>query len=141
MALRLDDLQSKNKVTMVPKTMEFSDLAYDQHQALPRLEEAPKRDLNQLRPWQGSEAQDFETRTYAANEAVSRAREKTRKNEMLAMELRAGFVSDQKIHKLKEQEEQRDKFFNFHEQQLQEEQSKIRTSSVFVKFFRDLVRQ
>jgi hypothetical protein len=138
MALRLDDLKSKNKITSAVKVMEFSDSDYERHVDTETLDEKTN---SQLRPWQGLESVEFETRTYAANEAVQRAREKAKKNERQAMELREGFVSDQMINHLKQQQEQRDKFFNFHDRESSLEESKIRTSSVFVKFFRDLVRQ
>lgn len=134
MALRLDDLKSKNKISPV---VEFSNSDYEQYTPAKTL-----ADKNaQLRPWQGSDSIELETRTYAANEAVLRAREKVKNNEKLAHDLREGFVSAQMVDQLKEQQDQRDKFFNFRDQVDQADQARIRTSSVFVKFFRDLVRQ
>jgi DNA-nicking Smr family endonuclease len=128
MALRLDDIKSVKKPQRTPApTPAFDEQVYEQT-------------ATKLRPWQNEE--QFEgTRTYAAKEAVERARERTRLNDELARELRQGHVGQETELDLKRRELEREKFFDFTQETMEAEQKKIRVSSPFVKFFRDLLRQ
>lgn len=130
MALRLDDLQSSKRPAKRPE--EFRPALYEQ-----TVEE---RQPEKLRPWQAQEDQQATTRTYAAKEAVQRARERSLQNEELARKLRQGHVSLEREEQLALRQAERERFFAF-EAAASEADTKIRTSSMFVKFFRDLLRQ
>lgn len=64
-------------------------------------------DRSPLRPWKGVQDLDNETRTYAAKEAVRKAREKVVENESFARAICAGHVDEKTMTEITERYQQR----------------------------------
>lgn len=147
MALRLDDV--KNPKTESKKNFQSTWVSLEgfeenhhlsQNAANDSLAHYSKVLADKLRPWQSFD-DSKQTRTYAAREALNRAKKIREKNELMCAQLRQGYVSQEVEQKLKEIEGQREEDFNFDKVQLGMSESKIKTASSFVSFFRDLLKQ
>lgn len=144
MALRLEDVKTpKTESKKVFQSSWASLEGFDENQlptASEQLAQNSKVLADKLRPWQSFE-DTKQTRTYAAREALERAQKIREKNELMCAQLRQGYVSLEVEQKLKEIEGQREEDFNFEKVQMRMRESKIKTASSFVSFFRDLLKQ
>lgn len=149
MALRLDDIKQPKRPAKAkgqpfesaPINTTFEPEVYETvMDELNGSGEKNSSSLDKLRPWQNEDHREG-PRTYAAKEAVTRARERARLNEELAAKLRQGHTDELVEQRLKQARLERERFFDFQEKSIESSEKKIRVSSPFVKFFRDLLRQ
>lgn len=120
MALRLNDVRSKNK---------------DLSENVKEIEE--KR---VLRPWEGFEKLGSQTRTFTAREAVKSAREKVESNNDLVEKLRAGFVEIEESRKWDEEVDQKQLELDKEIKELSSEMKKINTKPGVVSFFKEMFK-
>jgi uncharacterized coiled-coil DUF342 family protein len=120
MALRLNDVQNKNK---------------DLSENVKEIEE--KRIL---RPWEGFDKLGSQTRTLTAREAVKNAREKVESNNELVDKLRAGFVELEESRKWDEEVDQKQINLDREIKELSSEMKKINTRPGVVSFFKEMFK-
>ena len=120
MALRLNDVRSKNK----------------------NLKETVKDNEEQrvLRPWEGFDKLGSQTRTLGAREAVKKAREKVETNNDLVEKLRDGFVEIEKSRKWDDEVDQKQLELDREIKELSSEMKKINTQPGVITFFKEMFK-
>lgn len=139
MALRLDDLEKS------PRKKDFSASQWlDQSMSEAEERKTSVRDKallqQKLRPWENFEDVDLTTRTYAAQEALYKAQKIREKNESMARSMREGHVSAEVEQKLSEEQQRRERAFDFSATQMNPREAKIKTAPSWLSFMRDLLK-
>ncbi|WP_127714294.1 hypothetical protein [Halobacteriovorax sp. HLS] len=120
MALRLNDVRSKNK---------------NQSDAIKEVNEN-----RVLRPWEGFDRLGAQTRTISAREAVKKAREKVESNNDLVQKLRQGFVELEESRKWDEEVDQKELHLDQEIKELTSEMKKINTRPGVITFFKEMFK-
>lgn len=141
MALRLDDLGKPARKKGFSAT-QWLDQSIAESQEQKKTERPPAKTTVQqkLRPWENYDEVELSTRTYAAQEALLKARRIREKNEDLARSMREGHVSQDVEKKLSEEQLTREQAFNFSETQMNSREAKIKTAPSWLSFVRDLLK-
>lgn len=120
MAIRLNDVTAKNKVT--------------------RAKSAEIEEQRVLRPWETFDKLGAQTRTISAREAVKNARRKVQENNELVDRLREGFVEVEKARDWDNFVDTKQMELDQEIKELSSEMKKINTKPSVISFFKEMFK-